>query len=1089
MEEELRPQLPLPAFFPDLSHEYDHRQSAAPPDDPLSDEEIKLMMAKFPEIQRRPEDLMFCTRAILRFNKKKEFQGIVALTIHFIGFFHIDPYGDMVCDNCAHLFDICSIRVKSQTKVLIFCRVKDTEGLEDVVNSRIISNSAIKLTQILYRNYMLSTVHDSSNRADIRSFNHDYFPEFDNGFSASQAYQMTYYAFCSRLGVKYNHEVTRFYHEHIRKLDGVFDFTMLPYELIHPNADIKDLLPAIYAMMYVPYVQALICHRHRIPFISGAVSRIVYKSNYLQMVHLSDCLIDSKGMDAIGRGLCNNIHEYRQKCISKDEKYKNYKNQFPVPIPVRYWNFEDNTGITEADSFFEGLKKTSADLIYLSFSNCRINDMRNFFISLIQNVHLYNIKYLFFNGNNVDYETMKLFVQHLNNIANHMETMKKMSNSNLSPASSSRSSHNNTKTERSLYDRDGKPVNQVSYYKHLGVAGDDRALKTLFKTLQRREFPIELLSLAGTQITRHNVDIDVPSAGASYVIKYVQSSPYLKVLDLSSPRIDCEDIQLIMRAFYNNKHLDRVHIKLNNINLSGNNLISIAKGFLYTDLEKWEILEFANTGLTEFELDFLVSIFWRMPNLTELNLNFNFPSCTKGVSNILCKLGIIQNLTRLHIAGIRDHPTLNTKLIPLLEDLIDRGNIEELDVSGNNIGDEGYNLLIKALDLCPNLHSLTLDRNYPKDLKLVEKLVVSAMSKSNLTFFVFPYHDAMYSLQFLPPEYIAKNKFPLINLRYNCNAELNERRKKNNLPPQLPFKTVDEIGQLVSDINDNMKYLLYDSENDVFQPVAHIHGGIALDVKVPFPFLDETIDSHTVLDNSWYVDTHPELVENYHAPNINLRIDEDGFEQQKDFVYPDPNEAKRRHTSSTSSFTESKKYKKKGKRSSSDSSDSYRYDTTTTQRTDASNSTSPPNINMRGNDYSSENSTSKTTSNKNSHHSRRSHHHRSKSPSPRRREKSPRSSARNFTENKNSSPGKKSMRMGRNTYDATDDDILSMNLSPKSSRSSRKSSHRPDSDESNTFLNMRPPPESSDDSNDPFLQFVPNSNDKSVTKKPGPFPA
>ncbi|OHT04316.1 hypothetical protein TRFO_28203 [Tritrichomonas foetus] len=869
-DDELRPQLPLATFFPDVKDAlFTHEDRKRFPSKGISREEEKDIISKFPKYQNEHKDLIFCTRAALRFNRKAEFNGVVALSLHFIGFFHSDGGSHYVRDEIAHLFDICSIRVKTENKVLIFCRLPESGSSKnnyEIVNCRVISSEAIKLAQILYRNYMLSTVHDPYNTADFRTFDHSYFPKFDNGFSPSQGYQMTYFAFCSRLNVRYNHEVTRYYHEHIRLFDGIFDFSQLPMELIGPRASINDMLPAIYAMMYVPYVQGVICHNIQIPYISGAVSRIVYKSNYLRMVHLAGCGVDALGMDQIGRGLCNNIAEYNNKCESNEEKYKRYKEKFPIPIPVCYWNFENNVDITDADAFFRGMRGLKSNVFYLSFSNCRIEKMKVFFVSLYENVHLYGIKYLYFNGNTVTKEGMNYFVGLLNKIADHLEfnaaTKKK-----------------NKKKE--IRDEEGHLVN-VCYYKRLGVAGDEESLQMLFKTLKERKYPIEELSLAGTLISRSRSDpIDRPSKGAKYVINYISQSPYLKVLDLSNARMDGEDIQHILRGFYSNPNLDRINVKLNGIGLRGNKLIQIAKGFLYTDLEKWETIELANNDMSEFELDFLIPIFSRMPNLTELNLSHNFASNDLAIDRILHKLSQLPNLRRIGLAGIIGRKSLHEKIYPLLDEFIKKGTLEEIDLSGNEMGDQGYEKIIEIMEKSPNLTSLLMDQNSPRNLRLIDTLIRTAMSKKNLTFFVFPQYDTMSYLLSLSKEYYKKNRFPMVNLRYMCNIEMNNHRIDAGLKPQLPFKATDDVGDLVNDINDTMHDLLDD------RPETHIHGGIAKDINVPLPFIDETQRYGETEDNTWTVDI-PELPDKYHAPHINLRINEEGYVQKANFDFPEP---------------------------------------------------------------------------------------------------------------------------------------------------------------------------------------------------------
>ena len=413
----VRDNIPLPIFYP----EEENRKRNKEEEEKYLHEGLKKadknqIIQQFPPVQNQQSDLFFAEKAILKINNGKKFNGAVALTLHFVGFFRYNSDYSYSKIKCVHIFDIYSTRIKQSNKTLLYCRIDNGEGRNsDILNVHIKSRDAIRSTQILNRNYVLSTVaYDSYETYDFRTYDPSLFPPFDNGLSPSQGYQLTYFCFCSRLNLPYNHEFTRFYHEHICNFDGFFDFSLI--------FDASNLKPALYAMMFVPYVMAIICHRIKIKNISQSIELIIKRSNFLRALHLSGCDIDQDGIKRMGDALLENLKIYKARINSRNPKYANYLEKYPIPIPVKYWNFENNK-LIDATSFFQGLKDPAftADVFYLSFSNCQIQDISGLFSAISTNPHLHQIKYLYFNGNQkVEPVEMEIFIKHLKYLSDYL---------------------------------------------------------------------------------------------------------------------------------------------------------------------------------------------------------------------------------------------------------------------------------------------------------------------------------------------------------------------------------------------------------------------------------------------------------------------------------------------------------------------------------------------------------------------------------------------------------------------------------------------------------------------------------------------
>ena len=191
------------------------------PDEELTDSDRKTIVSSFPKEQQKY--IHYAKPAILRYNMEVEFNGIIACTPHFIGIFRRDPSTKKATKSVVfHIFEVLSMRVRKATKILIFCRLPELKRSNPIVNCRIICATALKFAQIVRRNYMISTVVFNPNElCDFRVTNPSDFPEFKHDLSPSQQYQLTYYAFSTRMKVKYNHEIADIIHHLLALLTGV----------------------------------------------------------------------------------------------------------------------------------------------------------------------------------------------------------------------------------------------------------------------------------------------------------------------------------------------------------------------------------------------------------------------------------------------------------------------------------------------------------------------------------------------------------------------------------------------------------------------------------------------------------------------------------------------------------------------------------------------------------------------------------------------------------------------------------------------------------------------------------------------------
>lgn len=911
----VRAHQPLGVFFPDKGAAKSKSLADRIQDIPVVQERDQLMRDSL------DEPILCRIGCLLRLNKAEEQRCMMILTLHFIEFYNVKGRR---CLEPIHLFDISSVRIepisqklKNQGvayRILLYAKKRTRHShssQKEIINCQIISIDGLKFTQYLYRNYMLSTVvYDETKKWEFISsdLNHE-FPQFTKQcLSPSQQYQLTYFCFCARIAsdhagdkntYKYSHEIVRFYHEHLLFKNGIFDFAMLKHYK-------RDLEPAIQAMMFVPYVMAFLAYDLKVTNFSASIQQILENSQYLKVLHVPNCSINTKGMEKIGKGLSN--HNKKTKSITKTNA-------------IQYWNFSDNQ-IEYAENFFNALLSYQIDtkkkfpIFYLSFSNCNIQGMDSFFNALKKNRDLLSIKYLYFNGNNVSDNDLRAFQEYLEN----------------------------------------KKSEQCELVK-LGIAGDGPELKKTFEKLLDPNFQIAELSLAGTRIVRDSQSYYQPSTGAKAIIDYISQTEILEILDLSNTNIEKEDLVLILEK-YNQSKAKKCHVRLNNICPANKTnivqeddfeddtslqlkksrmLIAAATAFNYTDMTKWSALEFADNDLSAFELDFLLSIFRNMPNLKSINLSYNFKSFepdsetpdqakmdSRSIKDVLPF--IIKNpitkapiyLQEIYLAGCHHH-RLGDILIPFLDQLIsiqqdlDSSTIETnglriLDLSGQYIGDDGYHKFTQLVNICKNLSELIIDNNRPENLRVFYGLIRAVMKKKTMLYFPFPSFDMIkliddkneymeeYRGNLHTKDYEKKKNilsWHLFKLRNKCDETINNNRKLAGMYPQLPFKTVPELESMSGDIHKKMETLL--EERSDLRP--NLHGGVSFDIDVPLPQFPEIENYPPSSFKKFekyvqhFTDTQPEplnsvnkeLKKKYHSPNICKCCIEEQVSQRGEF--------------------------------------------------------------------------------------------------------------------------------------------------------------------------------------------------------------
>ena len=120
------------------------------------------------------------------------------------------------------------------------------------------------------------------------------------------------------------------------------------------------------------------------------------------------------------------------------------------------------------------------------------------------------------------------------------------------------------------------------------------------------------------------------------VAKLLEVAPNLTFLDLSGSNLKGAEICDVLSLLGRNQLSAKVSVRMNELDFSGVNILPIIRGFLLSDLGKWQSIEMCDTQIKDVELDTLQALFLRMPNLSMLSLDSNFgENDVESVSRLL----------------------------------------------------------------------------------------------------------------------------------------------------------------------------------------------------------------------------------------------------------------------------------------------------------------------------------------------------------------------------------------------------------------------------------------------------------------------
>jgi len=316
---------------------------------------------------------------------------------------------------------------------------------------------------------------------------------------------------------------------------------------------------------------------------------------------------------------------------------------------------------------------------------------------------------------------------------------------------------------------------------------------------------LKILNLSGNpQLQRKGKDLQV---GPS-VTKFFSSSMALQSVDFSNTKISPEFLKAILIGLISNKVLKDISLLL-----AGNELRSAGAAEICSCVAGLGNVIHLDLRDNSLDMD-IVSICHSMQknkSLQILDLSQNIgKSKSVNVPAILesiVEMVLVESLP-LRTLSVADN-RLKQDACVIIDSLGTNDKLEEVDISGNLIGDEGAKLFAKALQINTKLRKISLDRN-GITLKGFESLAASMKRNYSLQLLPVPFSD-IYPLMKSNGEAVKKcfEKIDELLLRNQSmgivEADHSMKLKQNILLSSLDLESTDRLLVEVQGVIDELK--------------------------------------------------------------------------------------------------------------------------------------------------------------------------------------------------------------------------------------------------------------------------------------------
>ncbi|XP_047452249.1 capping protein, Arp2/3 and myosin-I linker protein 2 isoform X2 [Mugil cephalus] len=249
-----------------------------------------------------------------------------------------------------------------------------------------------------------------------------------------------------------------------------------------------------------------------------------------------------------------------------------------------------------------------------------------------------------------------------------------------------------------------KFLSSANSLSHLDLSDTNCPLDTLFVSLSAGCYKLIHLNLARNPFSHRKVREVTKS-----IQEFFSQSCELKFVGLSATKLPPQAVRLLLQGLATNTRLFGLELDLSSCELR-----SAGAQVIQEHISEATAIRSLDISDNSFESDMvtLVLSLGRCQSIRHLALGRNFAMKSRALSDVLHRIAqLIQDeecpLQSLSVCDSK----LKTGMHILLSALGGHATLAELDISGNNIGDNGAKMLAKALMTNTKLRTLTWDRN------------------------------------------------------------------------------------------------------------------------------------------------------------------------------------------------------------------------------------------------------------------------------------------------------------------------------------------------------------------------------------------
>jgi len=425
---------------------------------------------------------------------------------------------------------------------------------------------------------------------------------------------------------------------------------------------------------------------------------------------------------------------------------------------IVYWDLSKNV-LSDIDELFFAFRQYRPNTISLRFDYCGLSSysLVNLFSSLSLNPNFNGLKRLCIAGSYIDDDTLQCFIDYL--MLLRKKKIHSLRNLSCGP-----------------------------------VLNPQRLIKGLKESKQR----IRIL---------HLIDSSISDSCASEICSYIKSISMFYELNLSGCSISIKSITDIIQALSQNNRIKSFSLVLNNLKLSGPKLLDVLSNISQYIPTKLESLSLNDNCFTYQDTELLVSKVLTYTSLKYLSLSGNFSSKVGNIGTILAELSNSNSLVSLNISG-KSEICLRDQAVPIICSLYN-SHIKYIDISNNNIGKLGIELMSNLVKTSPFIEQVYLDGSSPTRICNYRSFLKSISDNKNIIKCPIPRNDINELLIRRSSEYRENRIEALSALNFGIiNNQYSIRIKKDIVYPYIlnPDKEISTLLRVIeSDIDQIYK--------------------------------------------------------------------------------------------------------------------------------------------------------------------------------------------------------------------------------------------------------------------------------------------